>query len=236
MKTLEQFQQLSGLKANVEKTKFYNIGATNFNEAEMNGFTFAKDNIKMLGITITKNKQISEQENFAPKAKAIETILKQWSRRKLSLKGKITVINALALSLIVYPTTVLEAPTDFLLNINKMIYTFLWDGKKPKIAAKVIESTIKLGGLKMPNIFLKVKSWQLTWLKRALLHPTSTWVQVLNCNIRKGNFRDYILGLLDKSDDSLLSIPTFYRNILNTLYDLKQSFGGNHPLDQILWL
>ena len=94
--------------------------------------------------------------------KSTENILNQWSRRKLSLKGKIVVINALALSTIVYPSTVLDVPIKTLEEVNRLLYNFLWEGKRPKIAAKVIESSIKLGGLKMPNIFLKVKAWQLT--------------------------------------------------------------------------
>ena len=71
----------------------------------MQGFKFSKDKIKLLGITITRDQSVSEEYNFRPQLKAMETILKQWSRRKLSLKGKITVINALAISLIVYPTS-----------------------------------------------------------------------------------------------------------------------------------
>ena len=126
--TLGQFQNLSGLKANIEKTKFYNIGGTEFDDRYMQGFKFSKDKIKLLGITITKDQSVSEEYNFRPRLKAMETILKQWSRRKLSLKGKITVINALAISLIVYPTTVLDTPANILHEINSILYTFFVGG------------------------------------------------------------------------------------------------------------
>ena len=86
-------------------------------------------------------------------------------------KGKITAINALAISLIVYLTTVLDTPANILHEINSILYTFLWDGKRPKIAAKVMENFIKVDGLIMPNIFLKVKAWQLIWLTRAIKSP-----------------------------------------------------------------
>ena len=87
--TLGQFQNLSGLKANIEKTKFYDIGATEFDDRYMQGFKFSKDKIKLLGITITKDQSVSEEYNFRPRLKAMETILKQWSRRNLSLKEKL---------------------------------------------------------------------------------------------------------------------------------------------------
>ena len=235
--TLGQFQNLSGLKANIEKTKFYNIGATEFDDRYMQGFKFSKDKIKLLSITITKDQSVSEEYNFRPRLKAMETILKQWSRRKLSLKVKITVINALAISLLcTHPTTVLNTPANILHEINSILYTFLWDGKRPKIPAKVMENSVKFGGLKMPNIFLKVKAWQLSWLTRAIKSPESSWVCVVDELMRKGNLIDTIRGNLDKRDKFLQCVPQFYRNILCTLYDLKEKVGINQPFDQSIWL
>ena len=156
--TLKSFDMLSGLKANLDKTRFYNIGATEFSKEEMCEYTVEQGNVKLLGLTISKDLLESQHENFSPRVKAMENILKQWSKRKLSLKGKITVINALALSLIVYPATILEVPSSIISEINAILYKFLWDGKRPKIAAKVLEQSIRYGGLKMPNLFLKVKA------------------------------------------------------------------------------
>ena len=85
--TLGQFQNLSGLKANIEK-QIYNIGATEFDDRYMQGFKFSKDKIKLLGITITKDQSVSKEYNFRPWLKAMETILKQWSRKKVITKRK----------------------------------------------------------------------------------------------------------------------------------------------------
>ena len=85
----------------------------------------------------------SVDKNFAHRLRAIHNTLKQWSRRKLSLKGKITIINALALSLIVNPASVLYTPINVLEEINKLLFDFLWDGKRPKIASKIMENSIK---------------------------------------------------------------------------------------------
>ena len=62
----------------------------------------------------------------------METILKQWSKRKLSSKGNIEVINVLVISLVVQPTVVLETPGNVHREIYGIIYAFLWDGKRPK--------------------------------------------------------------------------------------------------------
>ena len=57
-----------------------------------------------------------------------------------------------------YPTTVLDTTASILHEINSILYTFLRGGKRPKIAAKVMENSIKFGGLKMTNYIFKSKS------------------------------------------------------------------------------
>ena len=137
---------------------------------------------------------VSAEYNFRPRLKPMEAILKQWPRRKLLLNGKITVINTLALSLIVYPTTVLDTPANILHEINSILYTFLWDGKRPKFAAKVLEIFITFGGLKMPNTFLKVKAWWLSWLIRAIRSLASSWVCVVTEIMHKSKTDRYNKG------------------------------------------
>ena len=182
---LESFENLSGLKANIDKTKFYSIGPSDIQTSEQ---TRIKINIKLLGLTITNDEYINIEDNFKPRVSAIKNILKHWSRRKLSLKGKITIINSLAISKIVYLATNLEVPNEILETLNKTFYEFLWDGKRPQIAAKTIENTIAQGGLKMPNIVLKVKSWQLSWLRCAISEPEAKWIQTLNRIINRIDF------------------------------------------------
>ena len=55
----------------------------------MHSIKLSKDKFKVLGITITKEESVSEENSFRPKLKAMEAILRQWLGRKLSLKGKI---------------------------------------------------------------------------------------------------------------------------------------------------
>ena len=75
----------------------YNIGSTDLPDQECIFFS-TKDDIVLLGITITVDEKKCVDKIFAPRLRAIHSILIQWSRRELSLKGKITIINALALS------------------------------------------------------------------------------------------------------------------------------------------
>ena len=226
---LQSFQSLSGLKANLEKTKFHNIGFGDFSKESMKGCEFSKGNIELLGVTITKDAIENETTNCTPRVKTIENILKHWSQRKLSLKGKIVVINALALSIIVYPSTVIDVPIKTIEEVNRLLYNFLWDGKRLKRAAKVIESSIKLGGLRMPNIFLKVKAWQLTWLKRAVLKPHSTWVLINNEMLKSITFPEVISNQMNLNSRVFGKLPICLQNYFAELVWSKTIFQwDNH--------
>ena len=74
-----------------------------------------------------------------------------WNTRDLSLKGKITVLKSQAIPQLLYATSVLHVPDDFIQDVEKEIIKFIWNNKVPKIKAKTMISSIENGGLKMPN-------------------------------------------------------------------------------------
>ncbi len=49
-----------------------------------------------------------------------------WKQRKLSLKGKITVLNNLALAPIIYVSSVVNIPVKAIEEINNIIQNFIW--------------------------------------------------------------------------------------------------------------
>ena len=85
--------------------------------------------------------------------------------------------------------------------------------KMPTIAAKILEINIKLGGLKMPNIFLKVKSWQLSWLKRAANLP---WLNITNELLPGYNLTQLINSNFNLNHKSTVNLPFFYKNLVES--------------------
>ena len=83
----------------------------------------------------------------------VEKILLSWSRRNTTLAGRFLAIKCLALSKLVH--FFISLPThspEFMREINKKFYYFLWKGKPPKIKSKTMELNIEDGGLKMSNV------------------------------------------------------------------------------------
>ncbi len=61
------------------------------------GLSWIKTHLETLGITITDNLEANFKYNFQQRILNLKVILNIWKQRKLSLKGKITILNNLAL-------------------------------------------------------------------------------------------------------------------------------------------
>ena len=162
---MDNFSYLSGLKLNTKKCQILRIGATKKHEFEYlkhRKFKWSSTEASSLGMTFTTVKANLFQANLEPKIINFENCLKQWHHRKLTLKGKITVIKNYALPKLVYVLSSLtNPPQKTVKRIEKMMYNFLWDGKPEKIKRETLTSDYKNGGLKMI-----IKSSKVSWIKR----------------------------------------------------------------------
>ena len=84
------------------------------------------------------------------------------------MKGKIIIINTLALSPILYLASVAHVPDIVAKEVKKCIVDFIWDGGSSKIAYDVIIQQVFAGGLKLVDFEEKVKALQAIWIKRPL--------------------------------------------------------------------
>ena len=85
--------------------------------------------------------------------KKVEGVCKQWSKRKLTLIGRITIKKSLAFAKFIHLLLALsKSPDDFLKTIERIFYNFLWNGGPDRIKRIVIVKNLKAGGLRMVNI------------------------------------------------------------------------------------
>jgi len=116
----------------------------------------------------------------------------------------------------------MSIPDNILKLIDDKIYQFLWQNKKSKIAKCTLESQISEGGLKMPNIKLKVKAWKLTWLKRAVNNPTLKYIHVIDSLLGDIQFIDLIKCRLTTKSDILQCLPPFYKDIIEEWIKIRR--------------
>ena len=169
---LEIFYNLSGLKANLDKTKAMWIGSMSGSDLKLcmeqklqwvNEFT-------LLGINFNNDLDNICELNFREKINEIKRCIKLWTWRSLTLMGKITVVKSLLLSKLIHLFLALPNPSDAILKeIETIIFKFIWNKKPDKIKRNMIYRNIDEGGLKMINIQLFIRSLKISWIRRFVL-------------------------------------------------------------------
>ncbi len=112
-------------------------------------------------------------KNIEERYKNFKTVLNMWSQRDLTLKRKIIVIKSLALSRLLYASSILCVPDTFIDEVEHDIFNFIWNGKPPKVKTSTMISDISDGGLKMPHFRTMVKAQKVMWVQRLLVNQCS---------------------------------------------------------------
>ena len=143
MDILEEFYLISGLKINVDKTKVVKF-VRNRDSSDI----LCQDlkliwtyNFTSLGISydVTDLNNITSI-NIEPKLLEIETLIRMWRNRNLTLIGKITLIKSLFISKFIHILLSLPTPSETLFNrIDLLFESFLWNGKTPKFRKQILE-------------------------------------------------------------------------------------------------
>ena len=173
IRSLQYFSTISGLQMNMDKTQVIWIGSRKNSQIRyMPEFNFVWDPgiFKVLGIKFSTDISTIVDINFEGKLNDIQRTLNIWYKRQLTPFGKITVIKTLAMSKIVHLLTNLpDPPTQFMTDLNKMFFTFLWDGKRGKINKSATCSSHESGGLQMLDIHSFLTSLKVSWIRRLFI-------------------------------------------------------------------
>ncbi len=149
IRILKSFEICAGLKINVDKTQAKYIGLLSSSDYIPHGLSWIKTPLETLGIVIRDNDEDNYKYNFHQKILTLKSILNIWKIRKLSLKGKIIVLNSLALAPLKYTSSVINTPKNAISEFNNTIQNFMWDGSTSKISQQTLMQGIQ-------NIVLKL--------------------------------------------------------------------------------
>ena len=167
VETLSAVEKNLGLKVSYDKTRLYRIGSLAKTNAAMyttKNFIWTNDNIDTLGVLLDCSGQ-AVPENFSKISDKVEGTLKNWYLRKLTLTGKIQVINTLIASKFVYKMSVLQNFSPVQLNqANRIIRDFLWDQKPDKIPLHVLQLDYLQGGLRLVDLDSRQKALKTRWV------------------------------------------------------------------------
>lgn len=175
---LDTFALMSGLKINNEKTQILWIGSQKRCGSKYmrdRNFVWDPGTVKILGVIFSVDMEHMVRLNYNGKLEEIRRTLARWRRRKLTPYGKVTVIKTLVISQLTYLFLNVPDPSkEFLQDLEKSIFSFLWDGKPAKIKKSLVCHPKNEGGLEMLDLNAYLASMKLSWLRR--LNDDNQWV------------------------------------------------------------
>ena len=189
METLKQFYIMSGLKINVEKTRALWIGSSCGSHetlCEELALDWSQEPLKILGVTFSPLVFNIWDLNVNEILRKVKHLLNQWSKRKISLSGRITIIKSLAISKFVHLFISLPDPPNALIKeLEHIFYKFLWNSGPDRIKRKIIVKNIACAGLRMVELRSFIKALKLSWLRRILQQSKQMeWINLSQINFQ----------------------------------------------------
>lgn len=182
--------------------------------------------VKILGIWFMRDDNIQNRYllNFKPQLQRIKAVCDSWSLRSVSLKGKVTIVNSLLISLLHYPTSSTFTPPQVYGEYKKLIAAFIWNGKKPKVSYDTLILPISHGGLNLMDLDTRVKVSTLQWIRRLLLNPYSNAAISLTSFLGTDNLKTFLSYKLNYEPQGIGHDP-FYQY----LFKLWANIHGYYP-------
>ncbi len=198
---LSDFEGISGLKCNTEKTALMQIGRVEPVPDEITGLGFLiTDKIHILGMGIDAN--ISKLDgNFDKTVVNLKKSVDYWKRYNLTLPGRINVIKSLLFSQILYLGSFLMPSTEKLKSMQKILDEFAVGNMN--LARDRVTFPVNMGGLGLFCIEKFLISQQAKWVFKANNSSRDNWRYMLRC-LCNGNVLSVCPDLIKKDANPVL--------------------------------
>ena len=217
-----------------KKTEVLNLGPSNIT-AQMLGVEQVSNAVKILGIHFTYDRVLSFKLNLETITKSLKKTLHSWSWRGLTLIGRIQIIKTFAIPKVLYRMSLIGTNKNFIKEINRILYTFVWKGKD-KVKRSSLINDINEGGLKMPHIESMINTQRITCIQKYLDDSLRSWKFILNYYLKRVGGK--VLFLCNFNLSTLpLELPRYYKECLIAWALLNNSNPSSleEIANQIIW-
>ena len=147
-----------------------------------------------------------------------------WKKKNLTLFGKATVVNTIAIPGLVYNFTLLHVPEWVIDRLEKAIRNFLWNSKD-RININCIIAKVEEGGINLVDVRTKIGSLKASWVSKWISSKQLACVNSLCMYLKRINVTlDMVLNF-NIQNIQLITIfkdmPIFYQDVLLNYYKCK---------------
>ena len=215
MQYVKIYERASGAKINKDKSEITYYGEAKAKYIER-GFKNVEGVRKALGINIGENAEMANDKTWRGVIDKIKNILNLWKLRGLLLRGRIAVVNALAMSKVNHALSTCALPLWAINEINTVIDSFIWQGKASSIAHKTLMGGKKQGGLAVVDLKTKQEALRIKTAGKFLAPEVeTTWKGFFEEHLQTFGFRNNANFLKTQKRSAYQHLPMFFREVLD---------------------
>ena len=185
-------------------------------EEKSSGIRWSKGPFKTLGSWFSTDPEEMIRLNCNEKLNIIETILKVWHPRSLTLRGKIIIIKSLAIPHLLQLSSAISLSEKFLINLDRMFTNFIWSDRKHLISKNILIQPIEFGGIKMVTAKNILDTSKIMWIKRLSNNIDAAW-KILAKNLMGLDIKNIFKKQMYAAIKSNIKTP-FYQGMLKTWF------------------
>ncbi|CAG2242715.1 unnamed protein product [Mytilus edulis] len=169
-KEFDLYSKATGAKINRQKSEIICLGTGTLSVVEKDhiGLKVCEDYFQLLGVFIGKNRKMCDEMNWKNKIVQIKSLLNLWLLRRLTIHGRVSVINSLMLSRFWYALFVTALPEWAYIEIKRLCLNFIWKNGCHLVKYNCIIDDKSRGGLNVADIKCKIYAFRLKFLGRLL--------------------------------------------------------------------
>ena len=180
--TADVFSKCSGLEINSEKTECMVLD--NHVSSTVATVTSSKNirvnhTIKILGVYFTYNDSQRRKLNFDEILRWIKEKLQMWKWRDLTILGRIQIVKTFVIPIFMYHASLICVQKDIVIEVNKLLFKFIWKGKD-KVKRLSLICDLDKGGMKAPHLESIIKSQRVRCCKKFAENQQSNWKIILS--------------------------------------------------------
>ena len=218
----DNFENVSGLKVNSDKTEIMKIGkAKSINIELLPQYKFKwKTSIRTLGVDLWSELNQTLSKNYTKKIADLKKTIFIWSQREVTMYGKILLSKTFLISQFNFLFSCLPTPSDHIINeLDKKIMQFIRSFKSPqKLSQDMLQLDKNKGGLNVTLLKDQVAGLKISWVTRLISNSNQSWKHLVNDTIPLKNNQFWLCNFKKNDVGGIVAcfknIPFFWRNVI----------------------